>query len=376
MTSLNVTSMTVSDSGYLRRMRTGARRGLVSASLLLPFVVWAAAPAQAAPTGGSAGGCTTVKYKRVGGSLAVRTVCSAPGSVFQMSGGDGADAGCSYPVIKIFPDGTPHLDPDSPYDNVYITEPSPTPGTWTYLEKSDWNDFPIDADPPAGTSFDDWMQTFPTFQENAGGDRVFQAICLGGGVEYWLYPDVTVPPTDPFWNNLPGQLADLATQVPLATASLAFTPGGPDIWGGFLTNAPYGVSLGNQGIWHSVRRQKLDPLEAWRLTVIASPVSATVIVKIGNKTTETECTLDDDGPVTLTGLPRFDPPADPLKNLPPCAFTARWAEATSVSVSMRITYHVVGFINNLAQAFPDQTTTSAVQTWPVIRAEAANAQGN
>ena len=86
--------------------------------------------------------------------------------------------------------------------------------------------------------------------------------------------------------------------------------------------------------------------------------------------------LDDDGPVTLTGLPRFDPPADPLKNLPPCAFTARWAQATSVSVSMRITYHIVGFINNLAQPFPNQTTTSAVQTWPVVRAEAVNAQGN
>jgi hypothetical protein len=99
--------------------------------------------------------------------------------------------------------------------------------------------------------------------------------------------------------------------------------------------------------------------------VVASPVSATVIVKIGNKTKEMNCALDENGPVEVDGLPRFDPRANPLK-LPSCAFTARWAAGTSVSVSMRITYHVVGFINDLAQTFPDQTTTSAVQTSPIV----------
>jgi hypothetical protein len=351
-------------------------RGLVATTLVVAFVAWGTAPATAGPVpNGSAGGCTTVKYKRVGGTFATSTVCSAPGSAFQMSGtGGGADAGCSYPVIKIFEDGTPHHDPNYPDGQHYITEPSPTRGTWMYLEKSDWHDFPVMENPPAGTSFDEWMATFPTYQEKAGGDRVFQAICLGESAQYWLYDDVTVPPTDPFWDNLPGQLAELAAEVPLASPSLAFTPGGPDVWGGFLTNAPYGVSLANHGIWHSVQRQKLDSREAWRLTVVASPVKATVIVKIGGQTEEMDCKLDEDGPVTLDGLPRFDPPTHPVK-LPACAFTARWAEGASVSVSMRITYHVVGFINDLAQPFPDQTTISPVQTSPVVRAEAVNTKG-
>jgi hypothetical protein len=157
--------------------------------------------------------------------------------------------------------------------------------------------------------------------------------------------------------------------------TLAFTPGGPDVWGGFLTNAPYGVSLGNSAIWHSVRRQVVDALGAWQLTAVASPVSATVIVKRGHGTEEMHCDIGAHGPIAPTALPRFDPPAAP-KNLPPCAFTARWAQATSVSVSMRITYHVVGLIGNLVQVQRDETTTSGEQTWPVIRAEAVNTQGN
>jgi hypothetical protein len=317
-----------------------------------------------------------VTFNRVGNSVGVRTICNLPGSAFKMSGGDGGgDSGCHYPVIKIFEDGSPRHDPNSSDPNVYITEMSTTTGTWSYVESSNWHDVPIDANPPAGVSFDEWQLTFPTFQEAAGGNRVFKQICLGPDAEYWTYPDVTVPITDPFWSDLPGQLADLVAQVPLESPSIAFTPS-TDVWGGFLTNAPYGVTLADHGIWHSVTKEKLDPLGAWRLTVVASPVSATVTVTIGNKTKEMDCKLGSKGPVTLTALPRYDPPGDPLKNLPPCAFTARWAKATSVSVRMRMTYHVVGFINGLAQTFPPQDTTSGLLTRPVVRVEAANSDAH
>jgi hypothetical protein len=291
------------------------------------------------------------------------------------SGGGGSDPGCPFRRAKMFDDGTYHEDPDRPgYD---IMEDAF--GLWDYIEMSDIHDVPFDSDPPRGGDFMAWVNSFPTYQDNAGGNRVFGVLCMDPTAttptEYGGYPNVTVPPTDPFWGDLPGQLANLAAGIPLASPTLAFTPGGPAVWGGFLTNAPYGVSLGNDGIWHSVRSEVADALGAWRLTVVASPVTATVIVKRGGDTEEMDCAIGDDGPIAPSGLPRFDPPTKPA-NLPACAFTARWALATSISVSMRINYRVVGFIGNLVQIQRDEPATSAVQTWPVIRAEAVNTQGN
>ena len=166
-----------------------------------------------------------------------------------------------------------------------------------------------------------------------------------------VYPVVVVPPGDPFWDDLPGQLANLVAGIHLEKPTLLFTPGGPEVWGGFLTNAPYGVTLGDRGMWHSYQAHDVDGMGAWHLTGVATPVTATVIVNRGHGDEEMECDIGARGPVKQEGLPLFDPPTRP-KNLPPCAFTARSTDPTSVRVSMRITYRVVGFIDNLAQVFP------------------------
>jgi hypothetical protein len=125
-----------------------------------------------------------------------------------------------------------------------------------------------------------------------------------------------------------------------------------------------------------VQDSDVDRLGAWHLRVVASPVSAAVIVKRGSDTDTLNCAIGADGPKKQLHLPLFDPPAQPLQNLPPCTFTARWAEGAQITVSMRITYHVVGFIDNLVQFQQDEDVTSAPQTSPVVRAEAVNTQGN
>jgi hypothetical protein len=358
-------------------MGTRAVRALLATLLAAaPFVVLGGAPAVAdVPGGSSGGGCGTVKYNRVGGGVAVRSLCSVPGgSAFHGGGGGGgSDPGCRFRRPKKDEDGHPIVDPDNPM--VFIMEDAF--GIWDYFEMSDINVVPFDEDPPAGTDFMDWVHSFPTFQDNAGGDRVFGVFCIDPEAlnTSYLLPSITVPPTDPFWENLPAQLEQLTARLDLRKPTLAFTPGGPDIWNGFLTNAPYGVSMGND-IWNSVRANDVDRLGAWHLSVVASPVSAAVIVKRGHDVDTLNCAIGPDGPKKAVHLPRFDPPAQPLQNLPPCTFTARWAQGANISVSMRITYHVVGFIDNAVQIQRDEDVTSAVQTWPVVRAEAVNTQGN
>jgi hypothetical protein len=381
VTARDVTRLDTPPSGYHPRVTfRGLGRAGVAVLLAISWLAWFAAPAVSGPPVGGGGGCGQVTYNRVGGGVAVRSLCSVPGgSVFQGGGGGGgSDPGCPFRRPKTFPDGTYHIDPDNP--QYYIMEDAF--GLWDYVELSTINQIPYEDNPPPGLNDDQfmaWVHSYPTYQDNAGGNRVFGVLCedptASTPTEYGGYPNVSVGPNDPFWGDLPGQLDALAARIHLATPSLAFTPGGPDVWGGFLTNAPYGVILGNDGIWHPVHAQDVDALGAWRLSVVASPVTATVIVKRGNSTESMDCAIGVNGPVPPAGLPRFDPPAAPV-NLPPCAFTARWAQATSVSVSMRITYRVVGFIGTLVAIDRTETTTSAVQTWPVIRAEAVNTDGN
>jgi hypothetical protein len=108
--------------------------------------------------------------------------------------------------------------------------------------------------------------------------------------------------------------------------------------------------------------------------VVASPVKAVVVVKHGNSTKRMTCVLGEDGPITPK-VPRFDPPSDPL-NLPPCAFTARWLPAAKISVSMEVTYRVVGFIDNVVQFNRTEVVPSGVETWSAVRADAANSKAH
>jgi hypothetical protein len=300
-------------------------------------------------------------------------MCTVPGSsVFHGGGGGGSDPGCPFSRPKTFPDGTYHADPDRP--GYYIMEDAF--GLWDYIEISDINDIPFASyPPPDDVDFMAWVHSFPTYQDNAGGNRVFGVFCQDPAASvptFYGRPSISVPPTDPFWDDLPGQLDQLSSRIHLSAPTLAFTPGGPDVWGGFLTNAPYGVGMGND-IWHPVHDEDIDRLGAWHLRVVASPVAATVIVKRGSTSTEMNCAIDRHGPVTPVGLPRFDSPTSP-EHLPPCAFTARSTSDTKISVSMRITYHVVGFIDGMVQLQRDEQVTSLVQTWSVVRTEAANTQ--
>jgi hypothetical protein len=216
-------------------------RGLVAAVLAVaPLILWTPTPAVADAPSGTTSGCGVIKYRRVDGAIKTAALCGAPGNSAFHSGGRGtaSDPGCPMRIPKTNPDGTPMVDPDNP--GAYLEED--TFGQWQYSEMSGENVVPIGADPPHGADFTDWVNSFPTYQQNAGGDRVFLVTCLAGGSSYYV-DRVNVSADDPFWLDLPAQLEAVRAKVPLAAPQIGFRPGGPGIWGGFLINAPYAVSL-------------------------------------------------------------------------------------------------------------------------------------